>query len=304
MKQTLSIVVSAYNEESSIGRCLESVKNFADEVVVVDNNSLDKTEKVAKKYTEKVIKRSNKLMLNINKNEGFKKATGDWILNLDADEVIPDLLAGEIRKRIQSNPKENGFWIKRKNFSFGKWIQHGLWWPDKQIRLFRRGKGMFPCEHIHEYVAIDGMIGELEEPYVHYNYESVHQYLGKIDRASTSEAISLTEAKYRISWYDAIRFPVSDFIKIYFAEKGYKDGMHGLVLALFQAFYSFCTFAKKWEMEHFPEQDIPLESVVDEMNRWSKEISYWTVTASMNDSHSVANTIVKKIQRKLLKLHI
>jgi len=303
MKQTLSVVISAYNEEKTIGRCLESVKNLADEIIVVDNTSLDGTVAVVQKYTKNIIKKPNILMLNTNKNVGFSKATGDWILNLDADEVIPEELAREILNIIKANPKECGFWIKRKNFSFGKWIQHGLWWPDKQIRLFRRGKGSFPCVHIHEYIAIEGTIGELTEPYVHYNYESIHQYLIKIDRTSTSEAITLTESNYQIVWYDAIRFPMSDFLKIYFAEGGYKDGLHGLVLALFQAFYSFCTFAKKWEMDKFKERDIQLSAVAKELHARGKEIEYWTLTAAMKDSKNRILNIVNKIKRKVITIY-
>lgn len=302
MKQTLSVVVSAYNEEKSIGRCLASVSSLADEIIVVDNTSLDGTAREAKKYTKNIIKKPNNLMLNTNKNVGFSKATSNWILNLDADEVIPEELAKEIKRIINANPSENGFWIKRKNFSFGKWIQHGLWWPDKQIRLFRNGKGNFPCVHIHEYIAVEGTVGELVEPYIHYNYESIHQYLLKIDRASTSEAISLTESKYQLAWYDAIRFPVSDFIKIYFAEGGHKDGLHGLVLALFQSFYSFCTFAKKWEMEKFEERDIQLSAVTEELQNRGKEISYWTLTASMNGSKNMVANIINRIKRKSIRI--
>src|SRR3990172_4504796 len=160
MKQTLSVVVSAYNEEKSLGRCLASV-GFADEIIVVDNQSQDKTVEVAKKFTKKIYSQKNILMLNTNKNYGFGKATGDWILNLDADEEIPKDLAQEIKTIIQTKPKYAGYWIRRKNIIFGKWVTHGLWWPDKQIRLFRRGKGKFACVHIHEYVSIEGQVGEL-----------------------------------------------------------------------------------------------------------------------------------------------
>lgn len=303
MKQTISVVVSAYNEEKTIIRCLESVKGWVDEIIVVDNTSLDKTATEAKKYTKHIIKKPNLLMLNTNKNVGFSKATSDWILNLDADEVVPQELQKEILRVINSNPSENAFWIKRKNYAFGKWIQHGLWWPDKQIRLFRRGKANFPCVHIHEYIHADGQVGELVEPYIHYNYESIHQYLTKIDRTSSSEAITLTEGNYQLAWYDAIRFPISDFIKIYFAESGYKDGLHGLVLALFQAFYSFCTFAKKWEMNKFEERDVQLSAVTEELDNRGKEIAYWTLTASMSNSKNMIANIIHRIKRKTIKIH-
>ena len=302
MKPTLSIVVSAYNEEKSIGRCLASVKELAAEIIVVDNESQDKTVAIAKKFTKKIFSATNQLMLNANKNKGFEKATGDWILNLDADEEVTLDLVKEIVSLIRSNPTSNGFWIKRKNYSFGKWIQHGLWWPDKQIRLFRRGRGQFPCVHIHEYIKVDGSVGELVEPYIHYNYETVHQYLTKIDRTSTSEAITLSELNYELMWYDAIRFPASDFIKIYFAQGGYKDGLHGLVLSLFQAFYSFCTFAKYWEMKKFQARDISLKEVSSELKNRKKEIQYWILTSRLNQSSPIMK-IFLRVKRKLISIH-
>ncbi len=302
MKPTLSVVVSAYNEEQSLGRCLASVSKLADEIIVVDNMSQDKTVDVAKKFTKKFFSAPNQLMLNVNKNLGFTKATGDWILNLDADEEITPDLAKEIRIIVMGHGIHNGYWIKRKNYSFGKWIQHGLWWPDKQIRLFRRGRGQFPCIHIHEYIKVDGEVGELTEPYIHYNYETVHQYLTKIDRTSTSEAITLSELNYQLIWYDAIRFPVSDFIKIYFAQAGYKDGLHGLVLSLFQAFYSFCTFAKYWEMRKFEQRDISLAEVSSELKNRKKEIQYWMLTSKLHKS-SLIMKVFFRIKRKLISIH-
>jgi (heptosyl)LPS beta-1,4-glucosyltransferase len=302
MKQTISVVISAFNEELTLGRCLKSAA-FAEEIVVVDNDSSDKTVSIARKFTDKIYSRQNQLMLNINKNYGFDKATSDWILNLDADEEVPVALANEIQVVIKKNPKDDGFWIKRKNYSFGKWIQHGLWWPDRQIRLFRRGKGQFPCTHIHEYIKIDGQIGELTEPYLHYNYETIHQYLTKIDRASSSEAIFLKETKYQLAWYDAIRFPVSDFLKIFFAEGGYKDGLHGLVLSLFQSFYSFCVFAKAWEMNGFPQRDIQPEASIHEMERNGRDVRYWMLTTKIAEAKNYLSKLVATIERKLNRIH-
>lgn len=299
MKQTLSVVVSAYNEEATLGRCLSSV-SFADEIIIVDNSSLDKTAQIARKFTKNVLKQPNLLMLNINKNYGFSKAKSDWILNLDADEEIPADLAREIQSVVAGDRRENGFWIKRKNIIFGKWITHGLWWPDKQIRLFRRMKGKFACVHIHEYVSVEGQVGELSAPYLHYNYETVHRYLTKIDRASTSEALSLGDMQYQLAWYDAIRFPLSDFLKIYFAQAGYKDGLHGLVLALFQAFYSFTVFAKFWEMEKFSERDLSVAAVTEELVRSGKEAKYWMFTVNIEETKNIVKKILWKIKRKLL----
>lgn len=301
---TLSVVISAWNEEKKIERTLMSV-SWAGEIIVIDNESTDKTADIAKKFHAKVYSQPNNLMLNINKNYGINKATNDWILYVDADEEITHGLASEIKTVLSKKHASmcDGYWVPRKNIIFGQWIKHGLWWPDKQIRLFRRGKGIFPCEHIHEYIKIDGSVGELQEPYIHYNYESVHQYLTKIDRASTSEAINLQETHYQTMWYDAIRFPVSDFLKIFFAEKAYKDGLHGLVLALFQAFYSFCTFAKIWEMRGFETREVSVHAVARELAERGRETKFWMLTVSIQEAKNGVAKFFKRIERKLLQKH-
>lgn len=294
--ETISAVLSVFNEEAKLARTLEALR-WVDEIIVIDNESTDQTATIAKKYGAIVYKEKNNLMLNINKNRGFTKAKCDWILYLDGDEVVPPELAQEINESVH-NSQIMGYWISRKNIIFGKWIQHGLWWPDKQLRLFQRGKGKFPCKHIHEYVEIDGLTGELQKPYIHYNYESIHQYLTKIDRASTSEAISLREMHYQIMWYDAIRFPMSDFLKIYFAQKGYKDGLHGLMLSLLQAFYSFTVFAKVWEGEKFVERELPVEVVEKELTRTRMEARYWLLSAKLGDTQNVMKKIWYRWLRK------
>jgi hypothetical protein len=128
-------------------------------------------------------------------------------------------------------------------------------------------------------------------------------YLTKIDRASTSEAISLSEMNYQLAWYDAVRFPASDFIKIYFAQRGYKDGLHGLVLALFQAFYSFCVFAKVWEMQEFPQREISAKAIEKELYRDGKEARYWILTMMMQESKGMFANIKRKIERRFTKHH-
>lgn len=300
----LSVVISAYNEEQTLARCLQSVA-FADEIIVVDNESTDKTVEIAKRHKATVYSQPNRLMLNTNKNYGFAKAHGKWILNLDADEEVPEDLAAEIRSVINvPNPKYPGYWIKRKNIIFGAWIQHGIWWPDRQLRLFIGNSGKFPCENIHEYVQIDGgNVGELAHPYNHYNYTSVSQYLRTLDRCTTSEAQVLRDTGYRLHWSDAIKFPLSDFLKIYFAQKGYLDGLHGLVLALFQAFYSFVTFAKAWENRGFTVNDaVTLSSVNTEIIRSIGELRFWIHQTDIAETKNPANRIWKKVWGKLIRI--
>ncbi len=298
---TVSVVISAWNEEKKLKRCLSSVKSLADEIVVVDSSSTDATPKIARQFTSKVFKRPNNPMLNVNKNYGFSQATSDWVLSLDADEEVTKELAQEIRSAISSEGNIAGYWIPRKNILFGKWIAHGLWWPDKQLRLFRRNRGKFPCVHVHEYLEVDGPTSELHEPYTHYNYETVSQFIRKMDTIYTeSEVQRLLSAKYQLSWYDAIRFPVSDFVKIYFAQEGYKDGLHGLVLSILQSFYSFIVFAKLWEEHQFRHIDIPITSVTKELQRCQEEVDFWNITANMKESPTWMQRLLLKMKRRLL----
>lgn len=295
--ETIGVVISAFNEEGKVKRCLSSIK-WADEIIFVDSGSTDKTVSIAKEFTSKIFHRENNPMLNVNKNFGFTKASTDWIISLDADEVIPAELVAEIKEKIKNKSPAVGYWIPRKNIIFGKWIEHGLWWPDKQLRLFRRGRGKFPEKHVHEYVAVDGPTDNLLTPFVHYNYETVSQFIRKLDTLYTeNELKNLKATDYQLAWYDAIRFPVSDFVKIYFAQSGYRDGLHGLVLAIFQAFYSFVVFAKLWESEKFEGKDVPLASSVNELKRSGGEVNYWMLTAELNES----NSPIKKLMIKLLR---
>ena len=300
--ETISVVLSVRNEELKIERTLSSL-GWADEIIVVDNGSVDKTADIARQYPAKVIRSNNNLMLNVNKNFGFGKAKNDWVLSLDGDEVIPSELAQEIKKSIH-NSQVIGYWIPRKNILFGKWIQHGLWWPDKQLRLFKRGMGEFPCKHVHEYLVVDGPTAELTVPMVHYNYETVSQFIHKMDEIYTeNEVASHMAAGYSVVWQDAIRFPMSDFVKTYFAQGGYKDGLHGLILSMLQAFYSFIVFAKLWEREKFREQELPIEVVEKELGRARGEVRYWLLTRKISETHDAIKKIWYRLLRKYAACH-
>lgn len=297
---TISVVISAWNEEKKIERCLKSV-TWADEIILIDNTSSDKTGLIARKYKSKVFVRPNDPMLNKNKNYGFEKATSDWILSLDADEEITTELKTEIQCVIKTPSDIVGYWIPRKNIIFGQWIQHGLWWPDRQLRLFQSSKGKFPCVHVHEYIEVQGKTEILVNPYTHYNYETVSQFIRKMDSIYTeNEVNNLKNTNYHLQWFDAIRFPVSDFVKIYFAQEGYKDGLHGLVLSILQAFYSFVIFAKLWESNKFPEQPVALASIEKELSRSFSEITYWNLSAKIKDTKEIFKKMIYKIQRRFV----
>lgn len=296
--EKISVVTTTRNSEKTIEGCLRSV-HWADEIIVVDAGSSDRTLEIVKKYKAVIFVRENNPMLNSNKNFGFAKAKNNWILSLDSDEEIPHTLGEEIRSRITKNGQTVGYWIPRKNIIFGKWIRYGLWWPDKQLRLFRKGHGKFPCVHIHEYLHVDGPTRDLMHPFMHHNYDTISQFLGKMEPLYTdSEVQRLLDTNYTLSWHDALRFPVSDFVKIYFAQEGYKDGLHGLVLAILQSFSSFIVFTKLWERQGFTAEELPITAVSAELKQQKRSIHYWQLSARIKESRSAIVSMWLKIWRR------
>lgn len=295
----ISVVISAYNEQKLLGDCLKSLEGLANEIILVDNTSTDKTAEIAKKYTSKIYMVPNDpVILNKNKNYGFTKANGDWILSLDADERVTSALAKEIKQAIK-NKGTVAYEIPRKNIIFNKWIQHSIWWPDYNLRLFRNGSGKFPQKHVHEKLKVNGKIGKLTSPIEHLNYQTVSQYIKKLDSSYTESEVEIyIKSGKNINWYDAIRFPLNDFLKTFFLNKGYKDGLHGLVLSILQSFYSFIVFAKIWERkENFKDltPDNFLLEFIKEIKKSAKDYKYWIYTTLMEESRT------KKVYYKILR---
>ena len=207
-KDSLSVVISVFNGEKYIEDCLKSV-SFASEIIVVNNSSTDKTVEVARKYTKNIFTKPNNTMLNINKNFGFSKATGRWILCLDADEEITSDLREEINGVIKNSSSDiDGYWIPRKNIIFGKWIKHTGWYPDHQMRLFKNGKGKFEEKHVHEMIKVNGKTAYLKNFMLHHSSESISQFMQKMNVYTSNEAEQLIKNGYKFNWRDSIRFPI------------------------------------------------------------------------------------------------
>ncbi len=272
----LSVVISTYNGEGKIEECLKSV-SFADEIILINNSSTDKTVEIAQKYTSKIFQRPNNPMLNVNKNFGFSKASGDWILSLDDDERVTPKLKEEIQEVLRSSVFKNGYRIPRKNIIFGKWIQHAGWYPDYQLRLFRKGKGEFAKKHVHEMLSLEGEPGTFSGDLMHLNYESVSQFLDKMIRIyTTSEAQHLINNGYEFKLSDSIKMPTQEFLRRFFLQKGYKDGAHGLILSLLMSFYHLVVFAKLWEINKFKDsEENSLLIFEEEFRNVKKEVDYW-----------------------------
>lgn len=300
MKNPISVVITAFNEEKKIVDCIKSV-SFANEVIVIDSNSTDNTGKLAKENGAAVFKRPNHPMLNINKNFGFEKAKNEWIISLDSDERVTPELEGEILAVIKSNPEKNGFFIPRKNIIFGKWIEHTGWYPDYQLRLFKKNKGKFAEKHVHELLAIEGEAGHLKNPFVHYNYESISQFLDKMFRIYTiSESENLIKSGYQAELPDAIRLPAKEFLNRYFYGKGYLDGAHGLILSMLMAFYHLVVFLRVWEMQGYKENEKNTLQVFDkEFKSVKKDIIFWVNQEKKNLTKSKIKKIFFSVKTRL-----
>lgn len=299
---SISVVISTFNRSKILKECLESVKDLADEIIVVDNTSSDDTVLVAKKYTPHVYTRENNPMLNINKNYGFTKATKEWILYLDDDERVTDELKKEIVQTVKSSVALDGYDIPRKNIIFGKWIEHTGWYPDYQLRLFKNGKARFPEVHVHEMVKVDGKVGKILSPMEHKNYATIQEFVKKTALIyAPNEAEVLVKNGYVFSPLDALRMPAREFLSRYFAREGYKDGLHGFMLSCLMAFYHLLVFGYVWEEHNFqavsPEKFIP--GLERETKKVKHDLSYWVYTTKIAHEQNVIKKNVLKIIRKI-----
>jgi glycosyltransferase involved in cell wall biosynthesis len=245
----LSVVLVTHNEEKFLRECLESV-SFAGEILVVDTGSTDKTVRIAKEFTNKVIFETNKPNPNKNMNIGFEAATGEWILLTAPDERISQELKEEILQVINSSDSLDGYFIPRKNFFLGKWLKHGGNYPDWQLRLFKKGKGKFPEKHIHEFLRVEGQVGYLKSPLIHYPYRELSDLLQKIKLYGEGDFDYLQERGWQIKppnylWFFALR-PFLIFCRNYFWRLGFLDGVEGLIFAISSAYADFYRSAYYW----------------------------------------------------------
>lgn len=257
----LSVAIATYNEQENIARCLESVK-WADEIIVCDEGSSDKTVEIVKKYTSKVLTNTHtdRPTFHQTKQKAIAKCTGEWILSIDADEEISPQLKEEIQKTISdtsATSQFNGYRFPRKSQIFGHWMAHTGWYPDYQVKLFKNGQGGYEAKSIHEQIAVTGEIGTFASDLWHYHYKSVEQFIGRLNRYTTDDAQFLIAKGQKVVWTDAIKFPADELFKRFFFWQGYLDGLHGLVLSLLQALNRLVVFAKMWESQSFFEHSDP-----------------------------------------------
>jgi glycosyltransferase involved in cell wall biosynthesis len=266
----LSVVIITFNEEANLGRTLQSVKSLIfshgkpndSEIIVVDSGSTDRTVEIAKSYGAKVFVEEWKGYA-AQKNSAIEKASGAWILSLDADEALSEVLPHEItlalgrqinlKAEIPSDRPEfvDGFFVPRRNFFLGKWIKRGGFWPDPKLRLFRRGKGRFEYRVVHEDVSLEGRTGRLMHPLLHHSYPTLADYIDHMNRYSSLGAeMTVAKGQRGFSVFNIVVRPLATFIYNYIFRLGFLDGREGLLLHLYHAVYVSWKYAKAWELAH------------------------------------------------------
>jgi glycosyltransferase involved in cell wall biosynthesis len=249
---TLSVAMITMNEEGNLPRTLESVR-FADEILIVDSHSTDRTLDIARSFDAFVFTEDFKGHGG-QKNSAIDKCTSDWILLLDADEVLSPPLQQSIRALLQTTPEFGAYWINRSNQIFGRWMRYGGYYPDRKLRLFRRGAARMVDEASpHSTPGHTGPKGRLHGDLLHYAYPTLAQYLEHMQRYS-SEMARLAVARGKTSrnpfafLWNVILNPIATFIYNYIFRLGFLDGREGLLLHTYHSVYVSWKYAKAWEM--------------------------------------------------------
>lgn len=235
----ISVVLATFNEEKNLPECLSSVKGLANEIIVVDGGSGDKTVEIAKSFGAKVIVTDNPPIFHINKQKAIDKATKDWVLQLDADERLTRELADEIKAIIHSKTSADGYFIPRKNWFLGRYLMKGGQYPDYTLRLYKRGKGRLPQKSVHEQAVVDGSIGYLKHPILHNADPSFRRYLLRFGRYTDLIEKELREKKIGYNPLHAVNnlvfLPTWWFFLTYVRHKGFMDSWQGFIFSLFSS---------------------------------------------------------------------
>ena len=251
---TLSVILITRNEEANLEACLASLEGVAQQIVVVDTNSSDRTLEIAQKYGALISQPTDWPGFGVQKNRALALATGDWILSLDADERLTPVLKSEIVTAIHHSGKVDCFAIPRLSWYCGRFIRHSGWSPDYVDRLFKRGTARFSDDLVHERLISYGQVAKLKNPMLHYSFMNFSQVLQKIDRYSTASAEQAFAKGKRSTPIKAILHGLWAFIRTYIIRAGFLDGQQGLALAISNAEGSYYRYMKIWLIEKQQEQ--------------------------------------------------
>lgn len=277
MNGKISVVINTLNEEKNIARAISSV-SWADEILVCDMYSDDNTAVISKKLGAKIIFHKRLNFVEPARNFAISKAENEWILVLDPDEEVPDTLEAKLKDIIGKSGVVTHVEIPRKNIIFGKWVKSSMWWPDNNTRFFKKGSVIWGNKiHAKPKASGQGLTLFSEERWaiIHHHYESIGQFVDRMNRYTSVQASELKEEGYEFDWRDLIRKPLSEFLSRFFANRGFEDGLHGLALGLLQAFSHLVVYLKVWELKGFERKDLNFDDIVDISKASGVEMEYW-----------------------------
>lgn len=277
MNSKITVVINTLDAEKDIARAIRSIK-WVQEIVVCDMNSTDKTVEIVKKMGAKVVYHKNLEFVEPARNFAISKASNDWILILDPDEEIPESLKERLIEIASKMEQIDYVRLPRKNLIFGKWMKGAMWWPDYNIRFFKKGSVEWTDE-IHRPPKMKGqgldLPAEEELAIIHHNYQTIAQFITRMNRYTTVEANQLIKQGYEFKWQDLIQKPLFEFLSRFFANRGYQDGLHGLALSLLQSLSFLIVYLKVWENTSFKEADLKLTDLETEKEKVEYQINYW-----------------------------
>ncbi len=245
----ISVIVLAKNEEKNIKECLESLK-FCEEMIVIDDNSDDKTREIAKEMGAKVFIRALEGNFAAQRNFGLEQVRGEWVLFVDADEIISPTLRDEIKSEVRSTKFEiNGYLFKREDMLWGRKLRYGEVGNIQLLRLARKGSGIWK-RRVHEYWDVRGKVGELKNPLLHFPHQTLNEFVKDIEFYSTLHAQQKKDDNERSSIVKIVLWPLAKFTKDWILKGGFLDGVPGLIHALLMSLHSFLAWSKLWLLKH------------------------------------------------------
>ena len=251
MKKVSAVLIS-FNEQEKIARALSSLQGVADEIIVVDSRSTDRTRQICRPFTDRVIERAWPGYRQ-QKQFATDQASHQWVLSLDCDEELSPALRRELTAwKTSSDPDPDGYFIPRLTWFMGRWIRHTTWHPDWQLRLFRPSQGKWKGGRVHESFRVDGLTARLQNPIQHYTYSDFSEYLQQLDRFSALAAADAHDAGKRAGLGRLVVSAPLSFVKNYFVKRGFLDGMPGLAVSALAAVSTLFKHLKLWELEQAP----------------------------------------------------